>query len=41
VGPGHAVITVRVDDRSATIDVTVEDPKAKKSKAGAKPAKHH
>ena len=39
VGAGHAIITVRVDDRSATIDVTVEDPKAKKS--AKKPAKHH
>jgi hypothetical protein len=39
VGAGHALVTVRVDDKTTTIDVTVEDPKAKKS--AKKPAKHH
>jgi hypothetical protein len=41
VAPGHTLVTVRVDDRTATIDVTVEDPKAKKSaKPAPKLAKH-
>jgi hypothetical protein len=42
VAPGHAVVTVRVDDKTAPIDVTVEDPKARKTHhPGKKSPKHH
>jgi hypothetical protein len=39
VGAGHTTVTIRVDDRLATVDVTVEDPKARKP--AKKTASHH